>query len=116
LFYITISSDILEKLPHEFPTISDKMEFSEDELLVFNRILKNERIAWKDLSRIEDTGTFFSTQYRKVVVRPDDFNTSEFSKDEVNSKGDNHRNKVTLSFTLPKGSYATIVTKSIFGH
>lgn len=54
----------------------------------------------------------FSFPERKVIVIPQDFFISKPVIDELNGK--NNLFKITVSFTLPPGSYATIVLKKIF--
>jgi tRNA pseudouridine13 synthase len=51
---------------------------------------------------------------RENIVRPEQFKISEPKLDELNDKGKNNRFKIILSFILPKGSYATIITKKLF--
>jgi tRNA(Glu) U13 pseudouridine synthase TruD len=51
-----------------------------------------------------------------VIVKPAGFDMSLPEIDELNDKGKNNRFKVTLSFSLPKGSYATVVTKRVFNN
>ena len=48
------------------------------------------------------------------IVRPEQFKISEPKLDELNDKGKNNRFKIILSFIIPKGSYATIITKKLF--
>jgi tRNA pseudouridine13 synthase len=116
LFYSAISDEQKIKLPNKFPTISSTMELSQDEAMVLDNILIKEGIKLEDFDRVEETGTYFSTQYRKVFVKPQKFQYKKFEKDELNSKNQYQRFMVELSYELPKGSYATIITKSIFGH
>jgi tRNA pseudouridine13 synthase len=54
--------------------------------------------------------TFFSKGDRPAVVQPGDF-SHELGEDELYQ----HRQKLTLRFTLPRGSYATILVKRIAG-
>ncbi len=116
LFFKDISSDVLLNLPQEFPTICYDMHLSDEESSVINEIITQENISFKDFKNYEKTGTYFSTQLRKVVVTPKNLRKSSFDLDMVNSIGNQSCFKIELAFELPKGSYATIVTKSIFGH
>ena len=47
-------------------------------------------------------------------MAPADFTLSQPAKDELNGGKGKTRFKVSVSFTLPKGSYATVVTKRLF--
>lgn len=116
LFFKNISSDVLLNFPKEFPTISFDMNVSDEESSVINEIITRENISLEDFKNYEKTGTYFSTHLRKVVVTPKNLRKSPFDQDMVNSIGNHSCFKVELAFELPKGSYATIVTKSIFGH
>ncbi len=49
---------------------------------------------------------------RATIVRPKNFKISQPQKDESTN---NNKFKMTVSFDLPKGSYATMVTKRLFG-
>jgi len=116
LFFRDIPPKIFLKFPEEFPTISHNMNSSNEESSVINEIISQENISFEDLKDYEKTGTYFSTHLRKVLVTPKNLRKSPFDKDMVNSIGNQSCFKVELNFELPKGSYATIVTKSIFGH
>ena len=48
---------------------------------------------------------------RKAVVPVKGFVVKRIENDELNS----NKKKIVISFTLGKGSYATIVIRSIFG-
>lgn len=50
------------------------------------------------------------THERPALVTPRDFSMTKPAPDELNK----NKYKTTLAFTLPKGSYATIITKRIF--
>lgn len=52
----------------------------------------------------------FGTHERPALVTPREFSMTKPVPDELNTT----KYKTTLSFTLPKGSYATIITKRIF--
>jgi tRNA pseudouridine13 synthase len=69
----------------------------------------------EDFDIKRETGSFFKTRERETILKPEGFTINEPTVDEINDSGKN-RYKIMLSFTLPKGSYATIVTKRIFGH
>lgn len=56
----------------------------------------------------------FNIQERRVIIAPENFSILKPELDEVNDKGKKNFFKITISFTLPPGSYATIVLKRIF--
>jgi tRNA pseudouridine13 synthase len=117
LFYKKLIDDEIKKIPQNFQTISPFMKFSSElEKEIIMKILKKENIRLEDLDIESKTGNFFKTRKREVILKPEKFTISELELDEINDKGKKNRYKITLSFILPKGSYATIVTKGIFGH
>jgi tRNA pseudouridine13 synthase len=116
LFYTHLTQHEMTALPKGFPTISEQARFSDDEQRIVGRILAKEGVALADFSIEADTGNFFKTRLRELLLLPDEFMVSESAKDDLNSKGNMERYMIRISFSLPKGSYATIVTKRIFGH
>jgi tRNA pseudouridine13 synthase len=115
-FYQTLSDELKKAFPKEFPTVSPTLKPSDFEKSVLDKITNQEQISLNDLTKIEKTGTYFSTQYRPIIIKPDKFHANDFNEDEINSDSKHPRLKLHLSYDLYKGSYATIVTKSIFGH
>jgi tRNA pseudouridine13 synthase len=116
LFYSDLSQQEMKAIPKEFPTISEIAVFSEDEQKIVDRILTKEGLTLEDFKIEAETGNFFKTRARVVMLLPDEFKVSEPARDELNSKGNEQRYKMQVSFSLPKGSYATVVTKRLFGH
>lgn len=116
LFYTTLSETEMEKIPKTFQTISEIASFSDDEQQIIDHILKKEELTLDDFSIESETGNFFKTRARQVLLIPNDFTISEPTKDELNSKENIIRYKIQVSFSLPKGSYATLITKQLFHH
>lgn len=56
---------------------------------------------------------FMKEVSRPLILTPDHFEVGEVELDELASKGEDLR-KLTLSFTLPPGAYATLVIKRVF--
>lgn len=116
LFYTDLSEQEHQKIPQTFQTISDQMIPSDIERQVIDHVLLKERLRLEDFRIEEATGNFFKTRARQVLLIPQDFAIGEPKRDELNSKDDVVRFKIQVSFSLPKGSYATVVTKRLFGH
>ncbi|MBI3032136.1 tRNA pseudouridine(13) synthase TruD [Candidatus Woesearchaeota archaeon] len=116
LFYKNLTTSESKKLSIAFKTISDELQAEGLELDIIKTILKREGITLSDFAIKSETGSFFKTHQRDVIVKPLDFSISKPQIDEVNDRGKNNFFKIKLSFTLPKGSYATIVTKRLFNH
>ena len=97
-----------------FPTLSEKVLLSEFDNKIVSKVLSNENITIPDLDIESSTGNFFKTRKRQVIVIPENFSVSDPMDDELNIINGKPQKKITLSFSLPKGSYATVVTKKIF--
>ena len=115
-FYNELQEDERQKIPDMFPTIGTEMILSSFEKQIVMKVLTKEQVKIDDFENVTATGNFFKPRRRPVVVIPEQFTISTHSKDELNDKPGNPRYKVNISFTLPKGCYATIVTKRIFNH
>ena len=116
LYYNDLSEQERVKIPQTFQTISDRMTLSDMERNVIGHVLSKEKLRFEDFRIMEETGNFFKTRARQVLLTPEDFMIGEPERDELNKKGTGERYKIQISFSLPKGSYATIVTKRLFGH
>ncbi|MCX6670518.1 MAG: tRNA pseudouridine(13) synthase TruD [Euryarchaeota archaeon] len=116
LFFTNLSEQEREKIPLTFQTISDQMTISNSEHHFIDRVLAKEGLRLDDFRIEDETGNFFKTRARQVLLIPEDFTIVKPERDELNSKGNVARYKTQVSFSLPKGSYATVVTKRLFGH
>lgn len=99
--------DKKEKL--KFPLISFDTRFNKKDR-VYSKILKKEGIKLDDFLIRELPWLIEETVYRDVFVDVKDFKTLSYGEDELNPG----KLKQTIKFTLPKGSYATILVKQMF--
>lgn len=116
LFFTDLSEQEQSRIPQTFQTISDQMKTSLDEQQIVDHVLTKEGVQIADFAIEEQTGSFFKTRAREIRLFPADFMLSKPEKDEINNRSDTIRYKLQVSFKLPKGSYATLVTKRLFGH
>lgn len=116
VFYKSLTDSEIKSIPKVFKTISDELVSEGYEKKIICRVLGREGLTVQDFKIKEVTGSYFKTQQRQLIVKPENFMISEPSLDELNDRGKKNRYKTTLSFDLPKGSYATIVTKRLFNH
>ena len=116
LFYGNLSEQEMKNIPQTFLTISETAMFTNDEQRIVSTVLAKEELQLTDFKIEEETGNFFKTRARQVLLIPEDFTISKEVRDEINSKGNAQRFKIQVSFSLPKGSYATLVTKRLFNH
>ena len=110
LFYKTLSEEKMKRIPSIFKTISHDITPTDFEKEIIDKVLSREILTLDKFDVKTETGNFFRAYERKIIVKPEDFRISEPIVDELNS----NRFKITLSFGLQKGSYATIITKRIF--
>jgi len=96
--------------------VSDTTIFSDFEKQVIDSVLVRQGIRLADLNIESETGSFFKSHARPIVVIPENFFISDPVKDELNEIKRSSKFEVEVSFSLPKGSYATIVTKHLFGN
>ncbi len=115
-FYETLSENEMQHIPPAFRTVSDMAIFSDFEKQVIDFVLLNQGIRLVDLNIESETGNFFKSQARPIIVIPENFFISDPVKDELNDIKRPSKFEIGVSFSLPKGSYATIVTKHLFGN
>jgi tRNA pseudouridine13 synthase len=108
-FYKDITSEEKHKMPSVFPTLSDKVKLTDFDNKIVSKVLSNEKITLKDLDIKSITGNFFKTRKRTIIVKPENLDISVPKEDELNLINGKPQKKFTLSFSLPKGSYATII-------
>lgn len=111
LFYEDLSDKERKEIPENFQTISERMKTEKHEREIVQKILDQERIELKEFSNVrKKTRNFFKTNERKTIVVPEDFKIHNPERDEFN-RG---KYRLAVEFYLLKGSYATIVIKSLF--
>ena len=115
-FFKDLNDDEQGKIPSVFPTLSEKVLLSEFDNKIVSKVLSKEDIKIPDLDIKSLTGNFFKTRKRPVFVIPKNFTASKPLDDELNIINGKLQKKIALSFSLPKGSYATLITKYIFGN
>lgn len=98
-----------KQIPETFQTISRDMKPAEHEKNIVSYVLKKEGLELKDFD-IRETGNFYKSHEREVIIKPAGFKISKPEPDEFN----HNRYKITVEFELPKGSYATVVIKRLF--
>jgi len=113
-FYKDLSDEERSTIPSVFPTLSNTVKLSAFDSNIVSNILSKEKSTLQDFDIKSLTGNFFKTRKRSVIILPENIRISDPMDDELNRINGKPQKKITLSFSLPKGSYATIVTKRIF--
>lgn len=103
------SKNIIEGLA--IPLISFDSVLSGEVKEIYDALLKEEGVSYSDFIIREMPEVVGETVYRDVFVDVKNFKILEYSKDLLNPS----KFKETISFELPKGSYATMLVKLMFG-
>ncbi len=111
VFYAKLDKNGFESLRNlEIPTASSKAQMP-DELTdrIYSCILEEPGIKKNMFNKLKIRQVFFKSASRKFLIKPQDFsiNTAE---DELYAK----KTKMILKFTLPRGSYGTMLVKRLF--
>ena len=77
---------------------------------MMNRVLQREGLRREDFLTHQVKGMILREEPRRAVVVPSDLSNGPLERDEVH-RG---RNKLTLTFSLPRGAYATMLIKRLF--
>ena len=75
---------------------------------LLDAVLQEEKIELREIRVKYPRDSFFSKSMRRVLIRPAGL-TCSVADDDLHER----RKKMTLSFDLPRGSYATILVKRL---
>ena len=96
----------------KLPLIGWGVEIENNESLeIVKKVMSEEKIDYKDFIIKQFPEISEEGELRDVFVEIKNLKINEFTEDELNLT----KKKVKINFSLPKGSYATIIIKSIFG-
>jgi len=90
-----------------FPLVAPEMNAPDWQMKIINEILKMESMT---LAHFKSDEHFFIAREREIILKPEELAVFPAENDELNE----HKKKMTISFTLSKGSYATIILKALF--
>jgi len=94
----------------KIPTPSAKMKFNEKIIEdLFEEVSREKGIKRSNFRTSVLRKVYFRSFDRKALLIPEDLKVLEDGDDELN-KG---RKKIKIEFSLPRGSYATIITKRL---
>ena len=92
------------------PLPSARLHLDEGPILdLYERVAGEQGLALRELRVKYPRDSFFSKGERSAVVKPEQLRTDLSGRDELNDG----RQRVTLQFILPRGSYATILVKRL---
>ncbi len=113
VFYDTLSSEQASYLGRlVIPVPGPNAEFKSERVArITQEVLASEGLEFKDLKlKFRMKGLFFKPYERATIVKPQGLQVGEFQSDDLYPG----KNKLRIGFTLPPGSYATILLKRIF--
>lgn len=111
LFWKTLDEETFNYLRElKLPTPAAKMQFP-DELsrTLYLRILEENNLKFSSFRTRALSRVFFRSFQRKVLLYPENLEIVEIKEDELHPK----RKAIVLSFTLPRGAFATMLVKRI---
>jgi tRNA pseudouridine13 synthase len=94
----------------EIPLIGFGVNFDEGVAFIIERLMRRESINVDDFIIKQIPELSLEGENRKAFIEVHDFRIGELEEDDLNSG----KNKIKISFSLPKGSYATMVVKRLF--
>ncbi|MEO0094799.1 MAG: tRNA pseudouridine(13) synthase TruD [candidate division WOR-3 bacterium] len=110
IFYHHLKNlDFIKNL--QIPMLNEKVVLSDFWNKFINRVLVKERISLSDfkLRKMRFRGVRFKNFLRPAIIIPQEFALGEPQDDEIYR----NRKKLLINFTLPPGSYATILIKRL---
>jgi tRNA pseudouridine13 synthase len=111
-FFVTLSPEQGEQLSQTIlplPSARLRMDDGPPKTL-YEEVLAREGMQLRELRVKYPRDAFFSKGDRRAVFRPGELSHAAAADDLYK-----HRQKLTLRFTLPRGSYATILVKRVSG-
>jgi len=97
------------------PTISSKMRIADPVIAdTYRGLLQEKNLKTADFNLTKIRQAYFKSIHRAVRITPENM-TYAFGADETaRQRGAEQAEKLTLDFTLPRGSYATMLIKQVF--
>lgn len=112
LFYLELNPEAMEFFQEsEIPVASHKTVIPNERIeRALNTALTREGLTLRDMKLpIRSRGLFFKPYTRPGMVRPEKLHVAEPAPDDLYPG----KSKMTLSFALPPGSYATVLVKRL---
>ena len=110
VFYRTLKPEDHDRLAElAIPLITPAQKFEGDTAVIVASLLKEEEVEQRQFRLKKLAKTFFGKGVRDAIVAPAGLRSTA-GDDELN-RG---RRRMTLSFELPRGAYATVLLKRLF--
>lgn len=110
-FYKKINKEKLDELRElNLPMIAPNTKIKDNYVkLAIDKVLSKEGIKQEELKVKKMGNLFFKTRDRKLIILPQNLELTSEEKDDLNEG----KEKLTIKFSLEKGSYATILIKAL---
>jgi tRNA pseudouridine13 synthase len=110
VFYRSLSAADHDRLAElAIPLLTPSQEFEGETAKIVSSLLREERIEQRQFRLKKLAKTFFGKGLRDALIAPAGLKSTS-GEDELNPG----KRRLTLSFELPKGAYATILLKRLF--
>ena len=110
--HIDKMEELFLQVPKLFPTPSRTPPTNSAEKARIGDYLERKGHAWEDL-QLRDFKVYLGLHQRLIRLRPEQLEVSDPVRDELNGSEAHKRWRATLTCTIPSGSYATIIVKSL---
>lgn len=110
LFYKSLSEEKISKWKFlTFPLPAYNLKLENDLKEIYGQIFSREGLKPEDFKLRGMKTTYFLKGERKVIIFPEELKVLQVKPDELNK----NRLAVRISFSLPSGSYATVIIKRL---
>ena len=113
IFYRDLEREDIKYLEDlKIPTLAKNLEFKGALLSnIYNQVLADNGINRTLFNKLKIRRAYFKSFERSAVVKPENL-SFKIGSDELSKSN----NKLSLDFSLPRGSYATMLVKRLFNH
>lgn len=111
VFYKTIPKGLFKEFAEtQIPLIDHKVKFQGEKIKEIGEgVMKTEGVEIENFRLNKIKKAFFKSVSRRLIVIPEGLELSDSASDEISP----NKNKLTISFTLPSGSYATVLLRRL---
>src|SRR3990172_2592466 len=111
VFYKALPKGLFKEFAEtQIPLIDHKVKFQGEKIKeIAERVIEREGVEIENFRLNKIKKAFFKSVSRRLIVIPEGLELSDSASDEISP----NKNKVTISFTLPSGSYATVLLRRL---
>src|SRR3989337_203468 len=111
VFYKALPKGLFKEFAEtQIPLIDHKVKFQGEKIKEIGEgVMKTEGVEIENFRLNKIKKAFFKSVSRRLIVIPEGLELSDSGSDEISP----NKNKLTISFTLPSGSYATVLLRRL---